>query len=89
MYYQTIQKSGNCVYIGRRTLYICLIYYLILPYNIPQIEISYKNNPNAIIQLTLVFCLSFMVILFVLFISGIIRTSPLLAYYILGAKSNP
>ena len=72
-------------FIGRRTLDIYLIHFFVLPYHIHQIgtwpTISYK-----LLDLVMFLILAFWIIAISLLISSIIRLSPFLGHYLLGAK---
>lgn len=73
-------------FIGRRTLDIYLIHYFFLPYYLQEFGawlIQYGNIPLEVIVILI---LSFCVICISLITSYIIRLSPFLAHYFLGAK---
>lgn len=75
-------------FIGQRTLDIYLIHYFLLP------DLRYLKNAllgplssqNTIIELSVVFILTTLIVLLCLVISFIIRSSSFLGHYLLGAK---
>lgn len=73
--------------IGRRTLDIYLIHYFVLPYNLVQPEVWLQYHHNTLFA-PMALILAIWVIIISLLISSILRVSPLLAKYLLGAKSS-
>jgi fucose 4-O-acetylase-like acetyltransferase len=79
------KKVGKALqYIGKRTLDIYLIHYFFIPY-LPQIRTIISGN-NVVLELVIVGGLSLIVIAVCLIVSNILRTSPILAKYLFGAK---
>lgn len=74
-------------YIGKRTLDIYLLHYFFIPY-LPQVGCMLKQGNNAALELALGGGISLLVIGLCLVVSNIIRTSPILAKYLFGAKTN-
>lgn len=74
-------------YIGKRTLDIYLLHYFFIPY-LPQVGRMLEQGNNAALELALGGCISLLVIGLCLVVSNIIRTSPILAKYLFGAKMN-
>lgn len=76
-------------YIGKRTLDIYLIHWFLLPY-LPQIgellSASSKIYNNVVLELVIGGGFSLIVIAVCLVVSNILRTSPILAKYLFGAK---
>lgn len=71
--------------IGRRTLDIYLIHYLILPYNLVQIDVWLQYHHNTLF-VPMALILALWVVIGSLFISSLIRVSPLLAKYLFAVK---
>lgn len=79
------KKVGKALqYIGKRTLDIYLIHYFFIPY-LPQIRTIISGN-NVVLELVIVGGFSLIVIAVCLIVSNILRTSPILAKYLFGAK---
>lgn len=79
--------SGNILqYIGKRTLDVYLLHYLILPWNLSPLGDFFRNNPNPTIEFAVSITLSILVIALCLLISNIIRTSDFLGRCLFGAK---
>ena len=74
-------------YIGKRTLDIYLLHYFFLPY-VPQIGRMLEQGNNAVLELAFGGGISLLVIGICLIVSNIIRTNPILAKYLFGAKTN-
>lgn len=85
-YFQSGARASKMLqFIGRRTLDIYLLHYLFLPdmqYLKPYIE----SSDMIILQLFLSLFVAALIIALCLFVSAVIRTSPLLAHYLFGAK---
>lgn len=80
---------GRCLqYIGRRTLDIYLLHYLILPVNLVAFTTPLLRHPMPLIEFAITLCLSFIVIAGCLIISSILRMSPTLAYLLFGVKRS-
>ena len=84
------KKVGKALqYIGKRTLDIYLIHWFLLPY-LPQIgellSASSKIYNNVVLELVIGGGFSLIVIAVCLVVSNILRTSPILAKYLFGAK---
>lgn len=74
-------------YIGKRTLDIYLLHFFFIPH-VPQVGEFLKQGNNAVLELTFGIGISLLVIGICLVVSNIIRTSPILAKYLFGVKSN-
>lgn len=74
-------------YIGKRTLDIYLLHYFFLPY-MPQLGSILFAEKNIAIELVVVGALSLVVVGLCLVVSNILRTSPILAKYLFGAKQD-
>ena len=74
-------------YIGRRTLDVYLIHYFFIP-TIPFLGVFFMKHNIFILQSSTAIILSLLIILFTLIVSNIIRTSPFLAYWLLGVKRD-
>jgi len=86
--FSSAKTIGNTLqYIGKRTLDIYLLHYFFLPH-VPQIGCMLKQGNNATLELALGGGISLLVIGLCLVVSNIIRTSPILAKYLFGAKTN-
>ena len=72
-------------YIGKRTLDIYLLHYFFIP-NLSFLKSYIEPTNMMIIQLTLSFILSSLIIALCLLISSIIRISNTLSFYMLGVK---
>lgn len=71
--------------IGRRTLDIYLIHYFVLPYDLVQLDVWLQYHHNTLFApMTLI--LALWVVICSLFISSLIRVSPLLAKYLFAVK---
>ena len=87
--YQTAFKKTTAVgkalqYIGVRTMDIYLLHLFILPVNTAFIGQFFAANPNPLLELTLTFCISALVIFGCLVLSKIIRTSDILGKLLFG-----
>lgn len=74
-------------YIGKRTLDIYLLHYFFLPH-IPQLGHMLEQGNNATLELALGGGISLLVIGLCLVVSNVLRTSPILAKYLFGAKTS-
>lgn len=73
-------------YIGTRTLDIYLIHLFLIPH-LPMIGEWIKDNkPGVVVEMTLILVLAGLVIAASLFISAVLRTSPILREYLFGRK---
>lgn len=80
------KKVGRALqYIGKRTLDIYLLHYFFLPY-IPQLGKLLSDDRNAVLLLAMGGGISLLVIGVCLVVSNILRTSPILAKFLFGAK---
>lgn len=85
-FFSSETKIGSGLqYIGRRTLDIYLIHWFLIPV-IPSLGTFFTENHLFILETTTVILISLLIIQFTLIISNIIRTSPFLAYWLLGVK---
>lgn len=86
--FTTDKRVGRALqYIGKRTLDIYLLHFFFIPH-IPQVGQLLKQGNNATLELTFGGGISLLVIGLCLVVSNIIRTSPILAKYLFGAKTN-
>lgn len=74
-------------FIGKRTLDIYLLHYFLLPH-LPQVGEFLLKGENATLELITGVLLSIVVLTLCLAISGVLRTSPLLAKWLFGVKSK-
>lgn len=80
---------GRCLqYVGRRTLDVYLLHYLLLPVNLKVFFTSLSEHTVPIIELTITLCIALIVVTGCLVISRILRMSPTLAYLLFGVKSK-
>ena len=80
------KKVGKVLqYIGKRTLDIYLLHWFFLPVW-SQLGDFFSNGKNIALELTLGGGISLLVIGICLVVSNILRTSPILAKYLFGAK---
>ena len=92
-YFRKYSESFDCTkrygrmlqFVGRRTLDIYLLYYFFLPH-LPQIGVFLKSSNNVMVELLLGFGISLLIIGVCLCISNVIRISPFLGKYLLGAR---
>lgn len=75
-------------YIGRRTLDIYLLHYLILPVNLIAFNSPLLRHPVPLIEFVITLVISLLVIAGCLMLSSILRMSPLLAYILFGVKKT-
>lgn len=81
-------KVGSALqYIGKRTLDIYLLHFFFMPH-LPQVGRMLENGNNVILELTFGVGISLLIIGICLIVSNILRTSPILAQYLFGVKSN-
>lgn len=88
--YQDLFSSNKRIgrtlqYIGKRTLDIYLLHYFFLP-QLPQLAPLINNSCNIVIELFICITLSLMIICICLIVSNILRTSPIIAKKLFGAK---
>ena len=80
------KKIGKALqYIGKRTLDIYLLHWFFLPV-LPQLGNVLSDGKNMALELLLGGGLSLVVVGLCLVISNVLRTSPMLAKYLFGAK---
>lgn len=79
------KMARTFLFVGRRTLDIYLIHFFFLP-DLRFMHDWISKSDIILIQLIFGICLTICIIAFSLLISRLIRSSNLLAYYILGAK---
>ena len=81
------RKIGRALqYIGKRTLDIYLLHYFLLPY-LPQVGELLQNDKNAVVELAIGGGVALLVIGICLIVSNVLRSSPILAKYLFGAKT--
>lgn len=85
MFSQSTIKGRTLQYIGRRTLDIYLLHFFLLPV-IPKLGGFFLKQPNIVLEGTLVFCISLLIVAFCILISNIIRLSPFLSHWLFGVK---
>ena len=73
-------------YIGKRTLDIYLLHYILLPRNLQMFGHFFSENHNPTLELFISLLLSLIVIAICLLTSNIIRLSPILAHWLFGVK---
>ena len=80
---------GRCLqYVGRRTLDIYLLHYLLLPVNLKMYFTSLAEHPIPIIELTITLIIMLIIVAGCLVISRILRMSPTLAYLLFGVRKR-
>lgn len=85
--FQSSTKLGYSMqYIGRRTMDIYMIHYFLLPRNMDFVGQFFANNVNPSLEFFVTSIIALLVILLSLIMGNVIRLSPLLAHYLLGAK---
>lgn len=75
-------------FIGQRTLDIYLLHYFVLPYHMHFLGTWLTDHRYKPIELLIMLIMSLWVIAISLLISYVIRLSPFLGYYLLGAKKT-
>lgn len=81
-------KVGSALqFIGKRTLDVYLLHYFLLP-NLPQVGKFLKEGYNATLEIAIGILISLIVVGLCLAISGILRTSPVLAKYLFGVNKR-
>lgn len=88
--YEALFSSSNCIgrglqFIGRRTLDIYLLHYFFLP-KLPQVGEFLQQHPNIVLELVIGLFMSLLIIGCCLLVSGVLRVSDELAYWLLGAN---
>jgi uncharacterized membrane protein len=82
------QTSSILKFVGRRTLDIYLIHYFFLPYHIEYLADSLNLQENAFLCMLVSLPIAIAVTAISLLVSYIIRLSPFLGKYLLGAKTE-
>ncbi|MBP5715188.1 MAG: acyltransferase [Prevotella sp.] len=83
------RNIGKCLqYVGRRTLDIYLLHYLLLPTNLKTYFTSLTECPIPIIEFTITIIVTLIVVMGCLVISRILRMSPVLSYLLFGVKKQ-
>ena len=75
-------------YVGKRTLDIYMIHYFLLPQHLDMLGSWFAENANPAIEFFVTTIIVAMVIMLSIAIGSIIRLSPLLSYYLLGATKQ-
>lgn len=75
-------------YIGRRTLDIYLLHYFVVFSNLNQYLGNFSITKEPFSELLISIILSIPIIAFCLFISSVLRLSPVLAHYLFGEKKE-
>jgi fucose 4-O-acetylase-like acetyltransferase len=73
-------------YVGKRTMDIYMLHYFLLPRNMEVVGQFFSDNVNPSIEFFVTTVFALLVILLCLIVGNVIRLSPLLAHYLLGAK---
>lgn len=85
--FDSTSKIGRSFqYIGRRTLDIYLLHYFFLPH-LPKVGEFLISSNNVVMELLLGFGLSILIVGLCLCVSNVIRISPFLGKYLLGARN--
>lgn len=88
-HFSSTTKLGNCLqYIGKHTLDIYFLHYFFLPYNLSFVGRWLNKYPSPLLEFCTSLLLAFIVITCCIFVSKIIRTSPTIAFLLLGGKGN-
>lgn len=81
------KRIGNALqYIGQRTLDIYLLHYFVLPYHMYQISTWLSEYSNKTFDMLIMLPLTIWITIISLLLSKIIRLSPFLGHYLLGAR---
>lgn len=81
-------KVGSALqFIGKRTLDVYLLHYFLLPH-LPQVGRCLQEGHNATLEIAIGTFISLIIIGLCLTISGILRTSPVLAKYLFGVNKR-
>ena len=81
------KKIGRALqYIGKRTLDIYLLHYFFFPVYMPHLGRVLSVGNNIVLELVIVGGLSLIIVGLCLVVSNVLRTSPILAKYLFGAK---
>lgn len=83
---QTTYIGRGLQYIGRRTLDVYLLHFFFLPRNLEGLGCLIMGNDNPTVELFVSLTIAMMVVALCLLTSNIIRLSPTLAHWVLGAK---
>lgn len=75
-------------YVGRRTLDIYLLHYLLLPVNLKEYTIALVETPMPVLELSITIAVALIVVVACLVISRILCMSPILAYLLFGVKNR-
>ena len=73
-------------YIGQRTLDIYLLHFFVLPYHMHNVGNWLSEHSNKSVDLLIILFLSLWIIIISILLSKIIRLSPFLGHYLLGAR---
>lgn len=73
-------------YIGRRTLDVYLLHFFFLPKSLSGLGVALMGNGNQTVELFVSLAIAMIVIALCLLMGNIIRLSPQLAHWVLGAK---
>ena len=78
---------GYCLqYIGRRTLDIYMIHYFLIPRKLYIVGEFFSENVNPLIEFFTTTAVALLIMVCCIVIGNIIRLSPQLAHFLLGAK---
>lgn len=78
----------NLQFIGRRTLDVYLLHYLLLPVNLQSHFAFLSETPMPLIEFVITISISLIVVAGCLLISSILRMSPILAYLLFGVRNK-
>lgn len=92
-YYQSTFSQEHRIgcllqFIGRRTLDIYLLHYFFLPRNLDVLGKFFSSGNNYSIEFIVTLLIASLVIGLSLCVSGVLRTSPILAHWLFGAKKT-
>jgi surface polysaccharide O-acyltransferase-like enzyme len=75
-------------YVGRRTLDVYLIHYLLVPRQMGKVITVFTDHPMPLIEATVSLLIALIIVAVCLLIGNIIRLSPWLAKWVFGAKPS-
>ena len=75
-------------FVGKRTLDIYLIHYILLPINLGVVTKIFIDYPMPVIEAFFSLCVASIVIVFSIILGNVIRLNPITAYWLLGVKKK-
>lgn len=84
---QTLTGRSLC-FIGRRTLDIYFLHYFLLPRQLSEVLPVFTQHPMPVLEFTVSLGVALIVTVVCLFISTVLRLSPLLAFVLFGSKEK-